>query len=64
MTGVEHDAGGRVYEPSADCERGGTNARALVLGPSLVVRGTWRGRVTVGADVELKVKVGTRTYRP
>ena len=63
MTGVERDAGGRVYEPSADRERGGTNARAL--GPSLVVRGTWRGRAMVGAvDVELKVKVGTRTYRP
>ena len=48
MTGVERDAGARVYERSADRERGGTNERALVLGPSLVVRGTWRGRVTVG----------------
>ena len=49
MTGVERDAGERAYEPSADCERGGTIARALVLGPILVVPGTWRGRATAGA---------------
>ena len=41
MTGVEGDAGGHVYEPSANCERGGTNARALVLGPILVVPRAW-----------------------
>ena len=41
MTGVERDVGGHVYEPSADCERGGTNARALVLGPILVVPRAW-----------------------
>ena len=37
MRGVERDTGERAYEPSADCERGGTIARALVLRPILVV---------------------------